>query len=61
MHRGGILRKTRRFNQQNLAEPREGEHIGVEPVLLALAMELAPGAWFVTLTAMTLKQPSRAT
>lgn len=29
------------------AEPSEREHIGVEPMLLALAMELALKAWFV--------------
>ncbi|KQQ61157.1 hypothetical protein ASF69_01665 [Rhizobium sp. Leaf311] len=45
-----ILRKTRSFPENSLgmrAYPEEREHIGVEPMLLALAMELALKAWFV--------------
>ncbi|MBB6469511.1 hypothetical protein HNQ96_005401 [Aminobacter lissarensis] len=45
-----ILRKTRSFPDPEfgeLADPSEREHVGVEPMLLALAMELALKAWFV--------------
>lgn len=45
-----ILRKTQRFPGpvfRELAEPSEHEHVGVEPMLLALSMELALKAWFV--------------
>lgn len=45
-----ILRKTRRFPDEDLGNPpdwEEREHMGVEPMLLALSMELALKAWFV--------------
>lgn len=45
-----ILKKTRSFPDptvRDLAELREHEHVGVEPMLLALSMELALKAWFV--------------
>jgi hypothetical protein len=45
-----ILRKTRSFPDQHLGEIEDWadrEHIGVEPMLLALSMELALKAWFV--------------
>lgn len=45
-----ILRKTRSFPDpmvRDLTELREHEHVGVEPMLLALSMELALKAWFV--------------
>ena len=45
-----ILRKTRTFPTTGFgegADPNDYEHIGVEPMLLALAMELALKAWFV--------------
>lgn len=45
-----ILRKTRSFPTTGfgeLADPSEHDHIGVEPMLLALSMELALKAWFV--------------
>ncbi|MZR14588.1 hypothetical protein GQE99_16330 [Maritimibacter sp. DP07] len=45
-----ILRKTRSFPDQRLGEIEDWadrEHIGVEPMLLALSMELALKAWFV--------------
>jgi len=45
-----ILRKTRSFPTAGFGEhgdPNERGHIGVEPMLLALAMELALKAWFV--------------
>lgn len=45
-----ILQKTRRFPApefKELEDLNESEHVGVEPMLLALAMELALKAWFV--------------
>ncbi len=45
-----IFRKTQSFPGPEFgkgAELREGEHVGVEPMLLALSMELALKAWFV--------------
>ena len=45
-----ILRKTRSFPEKGFgahADLRESDHIGVEPMLLALSMELALKAWFV--------------
>jgi hypothetical protein len=45
-----ILRKTRSFPERgfgNYADLRASNHIGVEPMLLALSMELALKAWFV--------------
>lgn len=45
-----ILRKTQRFPDPEfgeLSDQTEHEHIGVEPMLLALSMELALKAWFV--------------
>jgi hypothetical protein len=45
-----ILRKTQRFHDQEFGEDQglgEHEHVGVEPMLLALSMELALKAWFV--------------
>jgi hypothetical protein len=45
-----MLRKTRSLPAPEFgrfAEQSEREHIGVEPMLLALAMELALKAWFV--------------
>lgn len=45
-----ILRKTQTFPTQGFGEgtdPNDYEHIGVEPMLLALAMELALKAWLV--------------
>ncbi|MCJ9668971.1 MULTISPECIES: hypothetical protein [unclassified Neorhizobium] len=45
-----ILRKTRSFPDRGFgdyADLRESNHIGVEPMLLALSMELALKAWFV--------------
>ncbi|MBO9193342.1 hypothetical protein J5277_04385 [Rhizobium sp. 16-449-1b] len=45
-----ILRKTRSFPDGGFGECedlRHGNHIGVEPMLLALSMELALKAWFV--------------
>lgn len=45
-----ILRKTKTFPTRGFgegADPNDYEHIGVEPMLLALAMELALKAWFV--------------
>lgn len=45
-----ILRKTRSFPDPEFGELEdlsEREHVGVEPMLLALAMELALKAWFV--------------
>lgn len=45
-----ILRKTRSFPDRGFGEYedlRHSNHIGVEPMLLALAMELALKAWFV--------------
>lgn len=41
----GILNKTKRFPESE--DLSIHEHIGVEPMLLALAMELALKAWFV--------------
>lgn len=46
----GILRKTKTFPDQGIGDVEDfsrGNHIGVEPMLLALAMELALKAWFV--------------
>lgn len=46
----GILQKIRRFPAPELNEledPSESEHVGVEPMLLTLAMELALKAWLV--------------
>jgi hypothetical protein len=42
-----ILNKTKRFPEPEFDDLREHEHVGVEPMLLALAMELALKAWFV--------------
>ncbi len=45
-----ILSKTRTFPDQGLegnSDLRQGHHVGVEPMLLALSMELALKAWFV--------------
>ncbi|UWR30971.1 hypothetical protein K3758_05435 [Sulfitobacter sp. W002] len=45
-----VLRKTRSFPDQSYGEIEDcadREHIGVEPMLLALSMELALKAWFV--------------
>ena len=45
-----ILRKTKTFPTTGFgegADPNDYEHIGVEPILLALAMELALKAWLV--------------
>ena len=43
-----ILRKTRSFPEQKFGvRESEREHIGVEPILLSLSMELALKAWFV--------------
>lgn len=45
-----ILRKTQRFPDPEfgeLSDQTEREHVGVEPMLLALSMELALKAWFV--------------
>lgn len=45
-----ILRKTQSFPDpmvRDRTELDEHEHVGVEPMLLALAMELALKAWFV--------------
>lgn len=45
-----ILRKTQRFPDHILLhdeDQSERENVGVEPMLLALAMELALKAWFV--------------
>jgi hypothetical protein len=46
----GILQKIRRFPAQDFNEMEDlggTEHVGVEPMLLALAMELALKAWLV--------------
>ncbi|WP_105434883.1 hypothetical protein [Neorhizobium tomejilense] len=45
-----ILRKTRTFPDRGFgdySDLSESNHIGVEPMLLALSMELALKAWFV--------------
>lgn len=45
-----IFRKTQSFPARTFgeyADLSEGEHVGVEPMLLALSMELALKAWFV--------------
>ncbi len=45
-----ILRKTRSFPDEDFGKSTEWpdlDHIGVEPMLLALSMELALKAWFV--------------
>lgn len=45
-----ILRKTQSFPDREFREHEdysEREHVGVEPMLLALSMELALKAWFV--------------
>ncbi|CDZ50434.1 hypothetical protein [Neorhizobium galegae] len=44
-----ILRKTRSFPDDSFgnSDLSEGNHIGVEPMLLALSMELALKAWIV--------------
>ena len=45
-----ILQKTKSFPDQRFKEADDWanrEHVGVEPMLLALAMELALKAWFV--------------
>ena len=45
-----ILRKTKTFPTTGFGEganPNDYDHIGVEPMLLALSMELALKAWFV--------------
>src|SRR3569623_220973 len=45
-----ILRKTKTFPTEGFGEGADAydyEHIGVEPILLALAMELALKAWLV--------------
>lgn len=46
-----IFRKTQSFPAPEfgeLSDPIEREHVGVEPMLLALSMELALKAWFVS-------------
>lgn len=46
----GILRKTQSFPDRDFGahqDVSEREHVGVEPMLLALSMELALKAWFV--------------
>jgi hypothetical protein len=46
----GILKKIRRFPAPEFSELEDlsgSEHVGVEPMLLALAMELALKAWYV--------------
>ncbi len=45
-----ILRKTRSFPDKDYSthlDVNEREHMGVEPMLMALSMELALKAWFV--------------
>lgn len=45
-----ILKKTKSFPELDFAkvsDPDDNEHVGVEPMLLALSMELALKAWFV--------------
>ena len=45
-----VLRKTQRFPDQDFSEHQgwsDVEEMGVEPMLLALSMELALKAWFV--------------
>ncbi|MBB5274409.1 hypothetical protein HNR26_000447 [Rhizobium rosettiformans] len=44
-----ILNKARTFPDANVKNPfgLDGSHIGVEPMLLALSMELALKAWYV--------------
>lgn len=42
-----ILHKTQRFPEPEFEDLSKHEHVGVEPMLLALAMELALKAWFV--------------
>ncbi len=42
-----ILRKTKSFPDLQFEDLADKEHIGVEPMLLALSMELALKAWFV--------------
>lgn len=45
-----ILQRVKGFDKSMLSNPEdweENEHIGVEPMLLALSMELALKAWFV--------------
>src|SRR5215211_2998032 len=42
-----ILNKTKRFPEPEFEDLNKHEHVGVEPMLLALAMELALKAWFV--------------
>ncbi|MCB5205118.1 hypothetical protein LH464_21865 [Neorhizobium sp. T786] len=43
----GILRKTRSLPDVGFEDMHQHEHFGVEPMLLALSMELALKAWFV--------------
>lgn len=45
-----ILRKTRSFPSRGVGDYenlRQSDHLGVEPMLLSLSMELALKAWFV--------------
>ena len=42
-----ILNKTKRFPEPEFEDRSKYEHVGVEPMLLALAMELALKAWIV--------------
>lgn len=42
-----ILRKTKQFPDKSFLGNEEREHLGVEPILLALSMELALKAWIV--------------
>ena len=42
-----LLNKIKRFPEPEFENSIKHEHIGVEPMLLALAMELALKAWFV--------------
>lgn len=52
-----ILLKTKSFPAQSFDEHEEWselEHVGVEPMLLALSMELALKAWWVWLHSFAL-------
>ena len=42
-----ILNKTKRFPEPKFEDRSKHEHVGVEPMLLALSMELALKAWIV--------------
>ncbi len=43
----GVLHKTKRFPAPDFDDLGKHQHVGVEPMLLALSMELALKAWFV--------------